>query len=289
MGNSGWTVSAMAFCLLLGPSSIFAAPSTSASRQPIRFDSGIDVGFTTEEDKSLFRRRHGRAPALVHRNESALFRGDARTPEFFKNQGGIFPTQDEPLTNGSYTLDVHHKGHKGVASAYTSTTKLFRTAIYYATNSIMSAPREKRNKDGYIYQIRPTPNMIDLSTAGLVRQKYKTEYEVSALGGIDWKQVEAWILIPGNMAEMYHYNIPEIWDERRFFDFENSHLEWHTNDDYDARYDNFTYNTHPQPQLTGDANSEPYSHKSSEQWAHKFMDEYGSAVGWNGSFVWERS
>ncbi|KAM3452191.1 hypothetical protein MY5147_009489 [Beauveria neobassiana] len=205
-----------------------------------------------------------------------VYRGDHRAPEVFQKLGGIIPTLDRPMSNESYSLKAHHEGRKLVPTAYSSTTSLFGTAFGYSL---------RYNKgDGWVYKIHPTPNMIDLDASNFTLA-WSNEEELSALGGIRWDQVEAWMAIP-NMVTGKEIAVddPHKFREEETFIAKFPEQKWIKNEEYNPKYDQFTASG-GQPQLAGDDfNLEKYKEKTLEQWAFDFLDKNGEPVGWTGAF-----
>ncbi|KAM4056529.1 heat-labile enterotoxin alpha chain domain-containing protein [Hirsutella rhossiliensis] len=91
-----------------------------------------------------------------------VYRGDSRSPEEIQALGGIPPRFAGETTNQSYSLKAHHEAaDKNIATRYTSTTRSFGVATVYATGLYHGGT----NKDGWVYRIHPTPNMIDLNAS----------------------------------------------------------------------------------------------------------------------------
>ncbi|EJP63767.1 cholera enterotoxin subunit A2 [Beauveria bassiana ARSEF 2860] len=205
-----------------------------------------------------------------------VYRGDNRAPEVFQKAGGITPTLDRPMLNESYSLKAHHEGRKLVPTAYSSTTSLFGTAFGYSL---------RNNKgDGWVYKIHPTPNMIDLGASNFTLEWFNEE-EFSALGGIRWDQVEAWMAIPNMVTgKKITSDDPHMFREEEAFIKKFPEQKWIKNDEYNPKYDEFT-TSGGQPQLAGDDfNLEKYKEKTLEQWAFDFLDKNGAPVGWTGTF-----
>ncbi|KAF1731557.1 Heat-labile enterotoxin IIA, A chain [Beauveria bassiana] len=205
---------------------------------------------------------------------SVLYRGSGSSPEEVKARGGFVPRQEGgPLTNETFGLESHHWGRS--RTAYSSTTRSFGVALGYSV----------RDRDaGWIYKIHPTPNMIDMNGSGF-RLHFRSEEEFSALGGIRYDQIEAWM--PMSKSDLKEeLTRAHVWE---FHDFEKFSAKypgknWTVNPDYDHKYDSLTASP-GQPQLAGDtANLAKYSNKTLEEYAIEFMQKNGAAVGWDGKF-----
>ncbi|PQK18124.1 hypothetical protein BB8028_0012g00210 [Beauveria bassiana] len=205
-----------------------------------------------------------------------VYRGEHRAPEALRQLGGIPTEFDGPTTNKSYSLETHHWGMGQVHSAYTSTTSSFGVAYGYS--------RKDNAGDGWVYKIHPTPNMIDMDASDFFIY-YGIEDEFSALGGVRWDQVEAWMAIPRN-ATGTEVTVGEIHEYRKEETFmaEFTRMKWIKNEAYNPRYDGFAVSG-GQPQLAGNApNLDKYKEKTLEQWAVDFMEKNGVPVGWTGAF-----
>ncbi|KHO00991.1 Heat-labile enterotoxin, A chain [Metarhizium album ARSEF 1941] len=144
---------------------------------------------------------------------------------------------------------------------------------------------------GWIYEIQPTPNMIDMDSSDLnLPHPGENEGEFSAMGGIRWDQVRAYMYCPLNLTFG-----PDMVGNWRVFHDAAPFLEKYPdqsftpNPQYNAAYDAFKPSP-GQPQLAGSdmtywgVGSDSYQGKSLEQWAILFMNDYGEPVGWTGSF-----
>ncbi|KAM3503400.1 hypothetical protein MY10362_004224 [Beauveria mimosiformis] len=205
-----------------------------------------------------------------------VYCGEHRAPEALRQLHGI-PTEFKgPTTNESYSLETHHWGIGHIHSAYTSTTTSFGVAFGYSLKDNAG--------NGWVYKIHPTPNMIDMDSSEFPLM-YAIEDEFSALGGVRWDQIEAWMEIPLNstgprvtVGEIHEYRKEEAYMAKF------PETKWIKNKDYNPRYDGLAVSG-GQPQLAGDSlNLEKYKEKTLEQWAIEFMDKNGGPVGWTGAF-----
>lgn len=208
-----------------------------------------------------------------------VYRGDGRPPEELRNLGG-FPTSLEgPLINQSFGLQAHHNadGANGkFRSAYTSTARDFGTTLMFATDF--------GKRDGWVYKIHATPNMIDLSTSGF-ELKYEEESEFSAMGGIRWNQVLEWVPVTAIDHSIASGYIKEAVDlallQKEKTQGQKSPKSWIKNEEYDKKYDAFAASP-GQPQLAGDPdNLKKFSSKSLHQHALEFMRKNGPSVAWD--------
>ncbi|KJZ72499.1 hypothetical protein HIM_08168 [Hirsutella minnesotensis 3608] len=222
----------------------------------------------------------GQASALESRQRplpTILYRGDPRSPEELRKIGGMPPEFDGPTTDTSYSLLAHHKGEGKVASAYASTSKSFSIALAYAVGKNYGATPS----DGWVYWVHPTPNMIDMDDSDFVKV-YGLEEEFSAMGGIRWDQVEAYIKLPQNITDGFLKTYVRGWRTFEGFSRQFPDMKWVKNKDYDPRYDRYAPSP-GQPQLAGDDLSlDRYWRNSLEEHAIEFMKRNGGPVEWNG-------
>ncbi|EJP61236.1 cholera enterotoxin subunit A2 [Beauveria bassiana ARSEF 2860] len=205
---------------------------------------------------------------------SVLYRGSGSSPEDVKARGGFIPREEGgPIINETFGLRLHHLGYS--RTVYTSTSRSFGVALGYSL---------KGQDDGWIYKIQPTPNMIDLNGSGFKLQ-FTSEEEFSALGGIHYDQIEAWMPLSKSdlkekltMAHVYEFHDFET------FSAKNPEKKWTVNPDYNQNYDSLAASP-GQPQLAGDPdNLDKYNDKTLEEYATEFMQKNGAAVGWDGTF-----
>ncbi|KZZ99529.1 Heat-labile enterotoxin, A chain [Moelleriella libera RCEF 2490] len=236
-------------------------------------------------DSALFSRDDFEGPVRT------VYRGDTRSPSQLRALGG-FPTEfGGPMTEDSYGLQQHHlaKCDNGTClSAYTSTAKIFGSAVFWSTD--MNA------RDGYVYKMRATPNMIDMNASGF-KIRWQKETEMSAMGGIRWDQIEGWI--PFKIAARNEF----------LQGFTNNPVEVYSWEDYLKQHKNGPNKPHwakkfvenvefnkekyantqgsgGQPQLAGDPeNRNKYNQKTLEQYALEFMQKNGKAVDSDGKSV----
>ncbi|KAM3440047.1 hypothetical protein MY4824_002302 [Beauveria thailandica] len=236
--------------------------------RPFRFDIP-DGDLTGLEHYTSSRKRQEALPL-----PSVLYRGSGSSPEDVKALGGFVPREEgEPLKNETFGLQSHHWGR--TRTAYTSTTRSFGVGLGFSI----------RNRDaGWIYKIHPTPNMIDLDASGF-KLRFTAEEEFSALGGIRYDQIEAWM--PMSKSDLKEeLTRAHVYEYRDFETFSAKYpgKNWTANPDYDHKYDSLAASP-GQPQLAGDsANLEKYNNNTLEGYAIEFMQKNGDAVGWDGKF-----
>ncbi|OAA66027.1 quinone oxidoreductase [Cordyceps fumosorosea ARSEF 2679] len=132
--------------------------------------------------------------ALVQRqtpseNRPFVFRGDNRSPREIRDAGGFRPQGDGwEHDESSYILDHHyHAGPQGCGED----GGVFRTAYVSLAQERETAERYGR----WLYEVRATPNILD-------SEGRYPETEVMALGGIHWRQVRRYVLMPADPEEL---------------------------------------------------------------------------------------
>lgn len=179
-------------------------------------------------------RRHRRAQKQYDLLPGIVHRGEHLSPNELKAQGGLRPkTHGQPLKNDSFALQHHQSGRK--PTAYTSSTTNFAIALKYSALF--------RDNASWIYQIKSTPNMINLqnsTTDGYLG----LEEEYSALSGILFDQIIRWVptphvekikgLTPIDTHEKFSRLIPN--------------KTWQRNPNFDPKYKSLRPSP-PQPQL----------------------------------------
>lgn len=135
-----------------------------------------------------------------------VWRADAMSPRELERQGmflprgmnGSRPNQPPPdislwnHINGSPTgMSTHRSG-------YVSTSASRMSAFHFLVRHM--------NGEGYLYEIKVTPNFID--AAGTLRGTYNksSEQEYSALGGIRFDQVKGWVKVSFSTEKMFKRN-----------------------------------------------------------------------------------
>ncbi|KAM0738894.1 hypothetical protein ACQRIT_006631 [Beauveria bassiana] len=267
-----WAAAALAYAVI--PAHGAAVPTNNLALEaetqtrPFRFDIP-DGDLSALEYYTSSQKRQEALPL-----PSVLYRGSGSSPEDVKAHGGFIPRQEGgPLRNETFSLQLHHSGLS--STAYTSTTRSFGVGLGYSI----------RDQDaGWIYKIHPTPNMIDLDASG-IRLDFTAEEEFSALGGIRYDQIEAWMpMAKSDLKEEFtraHVS--------QFHDFETfsalyPEKNWTANPDYNHKYDSLAASP-AQPQLAGNkANLAKYNSNTLEGYAIEFMQKNGAAVGWDGKF-----
>ncbi|KAM3443962.1 hypothetical protein NHJ13734_001686 [Beauveria thailandica] len=265
-----WAAAALAYAAI--PAHGAAVPNNNLALEaetetrPFRFDIP-DGDLTGLEHYTSSRKRQEALP-------SVLYRGSGSSPEDVKSRGGFVPRQEGgPLKNETFGLQSHHWGLS--RTAYTSTTRSFGVGLGYSIRD---------QEAGWIYKIHPTPNMIDLDASG-IKLQYTAEEEFSALGGIRYDQIEAWM--PMSKSDLKEeFTKAHIYEYHDFETFSAKYpgKKWTANPDYDHKYDSLAASP-GQPQLAGNsANLKKYNNNTLEGYAIEFMQKNGAAVGWDGKF-----
>ncbi|KHN98266.1 Heat-labile enterotoxin, A chain [Metarhizium album ARSEF 1941] len=221
----------------------------------------IDLQTAINGPAQVLRPRGGSSPpSVVYRGDNVNY-----SPDYYRKLGGIPPEFSGPFTNDSFSLTLHHWGdnvgpyrHNNYSSAYASTSGKFGIAMAF---SQWDSQKVKLNAfDGWVYEIQPTPNMIDVVASGVKIMFKRDEAEYAAMGKIAWQQVKRYIF--------YH---PD--------------KKWIENPDYNPEYDGCRAGG-AQPDLVGDPLRRVScpAGKTLERLAVEFMDRNGAVVGWNGTF-----
>ncbi|KAK2606461.1 hypothetical protein QQS21_003154 [Conoideocrella luteorostrata] len=244
-----WVLTA-AICLLIGPSHALTIPQSSSK----------SIGTQSLQKRQL------PLPKKV-------YRGSPMSPEQVRALGGFIPRGvGEATSNDTFSLRNHHRGNN--PTAYTSTSRSFGVGLGYSV----------KHGDGWVYKIHATPNMIDMDGSNF-RLDHAHEEEFSALGGVLFNQIQAWMFIPSTITA----GGVTVEDVVKYHDFETfagqyPNYTWTENIGYNHRYD-FLHASHGQPQLAGDKYNK-FLHKSKtlEEYAAEFMNKNGCPVGWDGKF-----
>ncbi|KAK2594666.1 hypothetical protein QQS21_007642 [Conoideocrella luteorostrata] len=269
-----WVTLTLAIFLLAWPSSALNPPkgtvqqAETAKTRPLRLNIPEGKLPSISEDESLsVQKRQQSSPKVV-------YRGSSKSPETIKELGGFIPRDEgQTITNNTFGLLNHHWGLS--RTAYSSTSRSFGVALGYSM---------KEHESGWIYKIHPTPNMIDLNGSGFKLQ-YHEEEEFSALGGIRYDQIQAWMRMSSEIL-MHSLSMDDVRKFREFETFAKAYPNstWTNNTAYDHKYDTFA-SSPGQPQLAGNKdNVAKFGNKTLEQHAIEFMKKNGGPVAWNGQF-----
>ncbi|TQV90035.1 cholera enterotoxin subunit A2 [Cordyceps javanica] len=124
---------------------------------------------------------------------------------------------------------------------------------------------QNEKKSAWVYRIHSTPNMINLNDLEF-EIRHRIEEEFSALGGVRYDQIEAWVEVTYaglREAGMKSGNVDKLFNVEPI-DFELPAFNFTTNLDYNHKYDDLSASP-GQPQLAGDsAKLAKYNEKSLE-------------------------
>lgn len=161
-----------------------------------------------------------------------VYRGDTRTPEQIKADGGFKPRGYTNFENpGAGNIDLSLYEH--AASAHPETG-------FVSTSINREAALDFAGVEGFLYVIHAqVPNMFNLHTALGPYYTLQNEDEYAALGGIPWTQVVGWYVvrrgvINGNIVRNRDYNaslfrrldFPNNLDHYRMAGFPQGHAAW---------------------------------------------------------------
>lgn len=131
---------------------------------------------------------------------SVVYRADTAKPDDIRRQGGFFPRglagaqPGRPLPNQSlYEHVIGTEGGSRDDTAFVSTTKSRTFARSFLHNYF--------SDNGYIYEIRPTPNFVDASATLGHFSPHPEEAEFASLGKIHFGQVIAWTRVKDGIEE----------------------------------------------------------------------------------------
>ncbi|KAK2592075.1 hypothetical protein QQS21_010236 [Conoideocrella luteorostrata] len=256
-------------CLLAWPSN--ATNSYDRSR-PLKFGADGSLRLPFDANAQSIRKRQQVLPKTV-------YRGSSQSPEQIRAAGGFLPrTENEPISNATFSLQKHHVGGHG--TAYSSTTRSFAVAFLYAIKS---------TRAGWVYKIHATPNMIDLDKSGF-KLTWGLEEEFSAMGGILYNQIECWMEVKGRSFRTKEaIEFSKKYGTIELYKQDHPDLKCINNSDYNRNYDELSPSP-GKPQLAGDeTNKEKFNETSLEGYAIKFMEKNGGPVGWDGKFPLSQS
>ncbi|PHH74623.1 putative enterotoxin [Ophiocordyceps camponoti-rufipedis] len=213
-----------------------------------------------------------------------LFIGHYLWPAEALKQGGFLPAADHL-----------YRGHEAPEKAYTLAEHLdlsnherssfflpaFENFGAAAEHAVKLSDHHTPGYEGVVYVISATPNMVDI---GLSLGKYygnldPTKQRFAVVGGVLWTQVLGWLMVPGNYTRPsttlvanrrgLHARLKTVFEKQQSYFIPNQ--------DYDKdRFQNLTANNQAQPQL--------FRSNKPKMAMQKFMELYGAAVGWEGSF-----
>ncbi|KAM3513890.1 hypothetical protein MY11210_002427 [Beauveria gryllotalpidicola] len=268
-----WAAATLAYSVIPAHCAAMTVPKNSLTLEadtetkPFRFD--IPKGdLSGLEDHISLQQRQEALP-------SVLYRGSGISPQDVEANGGFIPRDEgEPMTNESFSLLSQHWGYSH--TVYTSTTRSFGVGLGYSLRD--------RN-EGWIYKFPPTPNMIDMDGSG-IKLQYLSEEEFSALGGILYDQIEAWMpMSKSDLKEELTMLHVDKFHDFEVFSAEYPDKKWTANPKFNNQKYNSLTASPGQPQLAGDSdNLAKYNNKTLEEYAIEFMQKNGAAVGWDGRF-----
>ncbi|RDA83123.1 hypothetical protein CP532_2746 [Ophiocordyceps camponoti-leonardi (nom. inval.)] len=204
---------------------------------------------------------------------SYVFRGDGRSPAEIRDARGFLPHQETNYSDFRvYSLPFHVHG-RGM-TAYVSTSASFGQAA-----------RNFAGPGNYVYRIRVTPNMMNVNEL-LSDSPYRAQEEASALGGIPWNAVEAWWQFPLGDDDSDD-EIGDNWmcldDIAAYgltarYETEFQH-EFTPNPDYEERTRPAVVMSRLDDDLNMLVSGDP-DEREIASIARRFMDRYGTGVGW---------
>ncbi|PHH75719.1 putative enterotoxin [Ophiocordyceps australis] len=200
-----------------------------------------------------------------------VFYGDYLWPKEAKRQGGFRTSADgisklRPLSVTAYSINTMRNQEKlgrHPESYFLATHDMFGAA---AADAAAKAAKFGGQFHPIVYTVHATPNMV------------RAGNKIAAAGGIVWSQVMAWTQVP------HGYSLPQQsvpWRQQMLDHFKEAHERgigrlFEENPDYDPKFDQYTSNQSPQPQLFGERNA--------QRNLINFIKENGQAVGFGDKF-----
>ncbi|PHH65076.1 putative enterotoxin [Ophiocordyceps australis] len=217
------------------------------------------------------------------RHRKIVFRGDSRSPAHIKLARGFLPYSQGAPTASSFGIWRHISNditdqHGRRDTAYVTTTASLSISLLHAGMD---------RKQGWVYVIHATPNILDAVGSLEPGNKWAGEEQYLAAMGIRWEQVLGWMHVKDlEVKKKYDQDdgVTLEWNEEQ-------NLTFAPNINYDFRYEPYAASG-PQPQLAGF-----YGEKEKYKWilpwktfqkrtlldyGLEFMNRHGGAVGWTG-------
>ncbi|MEA3088262.1 MAG: hypothetical protein QOC89_5959 [Paraburkholderia sp.] len=140
------------------------------------------------------------------RQPMALYRPSNVTPAALKKLGG-FSAEQTPL--GKVNLDMHNfdvATNPAVidGAGYLGTFRKLETA--------QQNPALVDAKNGYVYAVAPTPNMVDVNASLGANSRHPDTGEVAAMGRIDYTQIRGWQKMENGKLGAFTANPDYRWD-----------------------------------------------------------------------------
>jgi hypothetical protein len=140
------------------------------------------------------------------RQPMALYRPSIVTPAELKKLGG-FSAEQTPL--GKVNLDLHNFDVATTpsvidGSGYLGTFRKLETA--------QQNPALADAKNGYVYAVAPTPNMVDVDASLGASARRPDTGEVAAMGRIDYTQIRGWQKMENGKLGKFTANPDYRWD-----------------------------------------------------------------------------
>ncbi|QYD73596.1 enterotoxin A family protein [Paraburkholderia edwinii] len=134
-----------------------------------------------------------------------LFRPSTLSPAELKTHGGFDSerTRVSDINLGVHDLDVAANPHLVDSAGYLGTFRKESTALE-------RMPGESKN--GFIYFVAPTPNMVDVAGTLGARTRARWDGEVAAMGWIDYPQIRGWREVKDGVPGKYIPNPDYRWD-----------------------------------------------------------------------------
>lgn len=149
------------------------------------------------------------------RQPFALYRPSTMSPDELKKQAG-FSVTDTPLNDISLDMhdyDVQHGRGNVDGAGYLGTFRDKETANRSLADSNQTSSEQNRSKQsGYIYQVAPSPGMVDVNASLGTQARNPNDGEVAAMGTIPYTQIRGWQKVQDGKPGPYEANPDYRWD-----------------------------------------------------------------------------
>lgn len=140
------------------------------------------------------------------RQPMALYRPSNVTPADLKKLGG-FSAEQTPL--GRINLDIHNFDVATNPSVIDGSGYL---GTFCKLETAQQNPALTDAKNGYVYAVAPTPNMVDVNASLGANARHPDTGEVAAMGRIDYTQIRGWQKMENGKLGAFTANPDYRWD-----------------------------------------------------------------------------
>jgi len=141
------------------------------------------------------------------RQPVCTFRPSSVSPAELKEAGGF---NCERTKLASVNLQLHN-------ADLAVHSRLIDSAGYLGTfrherSALARMPRVAPGRDGYLYFVAPTPNMVDVNDTLGSHAKNQADGEIAAMGRLEYAQIRGWKVVSNGVAGPYIANPDYRWD-----------------------------------------------------------------------------